>query len=44
MEKRERRLVSGRGWYVDDIPLPNMARSSGLSRAGEIPSFGEWAK
>lgn len=25
MEKRERRLVSGRGWYVDDIPLPNMA-------------------
>jgi len=24
MEKRERRLVSGKGFYVDDIELPNM--------------------
>jgi len=25
MEKRERRLISGGGFYVDDIELPNMA-------------------
>ncbi|KKK46275.1 hypothetical protein LCGC14_3164150, partial [marine sediment metagenome] len=25
MSKRERRLVSGEGFYVDDIEFPNMA-------------------